>query len=559
MKTHNRINRHHRDFRTTLRHMGVMSSLVLLMLTACAVDDVTDNTTPTSNGQNSDKLTLQLRLTLPSSTASATRALNHTQEIGTDAENWIDINDGDYKLIIFNEDGSLLTDDVPVLSFQQEPSYSNNTKYTITGEIDLRTAADKKLENFYVMVLANWQGFDGTSYPSFIGKNITKNDANDIYANGTEYNFDVPNHLTPAATWAPSIAKRKAIPMFGLSGLLSVDNAVENWLFAKDDIPMLRSIAKVELVDNMLSGAITNVTLSRSNANGRFIPDVETNSSWNDDTQITTPSLPSSVIDMENLAFFSERRVIDNEEKTVWIAYIPEMYLSSQQTGKVRPHFNVVVNGRRTHEVKFDNYYDGKVNMADQLTSVLRNHIYRYTITGTTASLELNLSVQPWNMEWDEDEWHFDTPTVPEGKWLTWTTTTIDDDGATIENGYTDKPSELRLLMKAGTSDYAEATFTLSAPLKAKWMAQLVSLQGETDAFYFDGPDNGIIDGNPITLHIKNTREIVAEKNNEARLVIMVEYPDKTQKEAIVVDPQYINATNGKNYTIVQQLTEIMQ
>lgn len=528
--------------------------LSLFLYSACAKDDHIEHISTQTETTERKNITLQFQLAFPHPATS--RAAGHTQDTGTEAENWIDVDGKDYKLLVFDTDnGQLVTDDVSILTFKKESS-ADHTKYTVIGEIDLRQEANKQLKNFQVMVLANWHSFTGKDYSAFnfSEKSILNEDAQDIFKDVTNFNFTTPN--SPSATsWQPSIEDKQFIPMFGLSEELSVDNAVENWLFSKE-IPMLRSIAKVEIINNVSDGEISAVTLSRSNANGRFIPDIRLNGDWNNPaTQVTQPSLPEKVNDVENLPFcYETKRLIDGEEKSVWVAYIPEMYLSSSVTGKERPMFNITFDETQTVAVKFDNYVDGKQNTAAQLPHVLRNHIYRYTISGSLVSIEMELEVDPWTL-YDEDTFRFDMPQVAPDGYLKWKTTYLDDDGQEQSNGYIDMmPDEMKLIMKDGTSDYAEGTFTLSAPLGAKWFATLVSTSGELDAFSFEGKDNGVIDGEPATIRIKNTRESVSTVNNEARLVIMVEYPDKTQKEVIVVAP----SSKGKNYVIVQRLTNIM-
>lgn len=83
-----------------------------------------------------------------------------------------------------------------------------------------------------------------------------------------------------------------------------------------------------------------------------------------------------------------------------------------------------------------------------------------------------------------------------------------------------------------------------------RWYAKPTALQGKSDAFIFDGDDSGTIDGKKCVLRIKNREEIVNNTDNEARLDIFVEYPDKISREVKVT------ADGRSNYTIVQEINQ---
>lgn len=496
-----------------------------------------------------------------------------TGNSGSAAECAIDIQGDDYRILVFSEDdGSFITDDVNMVNVSREDTPVTSV-YTMIGEIPA-----EKLEGltsgFRVMIIANLKAF-GNTYPDYFrlysaifdSGNSAYNTYANIFKNGIDFNFTMPNSNNSAA-WMPSVEDKKLIPMFGFSDVLALPDPSQAapWgdAIIDTEISMLRAIAKVEIVDNLSNNEINGLTLTKSNDKGRYIPDITANPDWNkDDTQIITPSLPQSVSSVSGLKFVEQEK---SGENTVWVCYIPEMSLTGEGA---RPNFNITV-GTIERSFPFDNYDDvGKVVSSDHLENVLRNHIYRYTISGSTTALEVKLEVLDWEQE-SEPDVHFDPPTIKEADevdpenpypyYIKWTTEKEDPDnpGAMIENGYVDDAENLRLLMNPSTDTYAECKFTLAAPLNARWIAQLIPLQGALDAFYLeDGYSSGTIDGEtPAVVHIKNTREIVSDERNEARLVIMVEYPDKTQREAIVVDKKR-QTSIGKNYTIVQQKTTI--
>lgn len=560
---------------------GVLFGAVLAtgMLTGCISDY---GTCPLEN--TTEKLSVRIDLVVPGADL-ATRTSGHDKDFGSDVENAINV-DGDYRVLVFDKNGDL-ADDVEMDCDISDIS-EKSTTYTLSGKMDISKAEDKaKLETFRIMVLANWEGFDAATnadgsqkkYENFPFPEFSlAGTENNIYKNGSLFNFTMPVESSNKA-WQPN-GKVKCIPMFGVSEPISLEYAAEMGKYGDGpvtSIPMLRAIAKVEIVDHTSHHPITNVTLSHRISIGRFIPDIEKNPEWNEvNTQMMFPSIPSGFSMTEETQFFNSTHEED-AEATVWSLYIPEIDFTTSPALNNRPVVQIMSNGKR-YAFQLDN----KVEKASQNVSnpskgdgsldyVLRNHIYRYTITENGADLQVSLNILPWDMEWEDDEWHFDLPAVklpddfdeenPEYPYhLKWTTQKEDPDnpGVMIDNGYIDMESSLMLIMKASTDDYAEGKFTLAAPLKATWYAVLVPLQGEHDAFEFynDGTrtwDHGIIDGNEAVIKIRNTREIVNDERNEARLEIMVEYPDKTQKQAFVVNP----SLSGNNYTIVQQKTSL--
>ena len=381
---------------------------------------------------------------------------------------------------------------------------------------------------------------------------------------------------------------------------------MDDYFIEKPNIPMLRAMAKVEIVDmtteeDAVSSSFSEVTVSNEFTGGRLIPDIYKNTSWDvESVQIEEPS------------YANFRGVYDNHVGMLpligpykkngywtWSMYVPECILDrdddpykdiysprtrgiglDNEDGLVtRPFFGLTKTiGGSEYYFSFDNDvetvtqkpYTTTGKGPTHLHHTLRNHIYRYTVSENGMNVRVDLTVQPWDFKYDSEPWNFDNPSV--SSYINWKAKNLSDDNSSIDNGYIDMGlSECRLLMNPATDTYVEGTFTLTAPMHCRWYAYLRTTgSGEPDAFYFtngdvapdgsdtyfvEGGDSGMIDGNPITLKIACKRAKVSEENNEQTLVIMVQYPDKTQREVnIVSDP-----TDGikTNYTIVQQVTEV--
>lgn len=108
----------------------------------------------------------------------------------------------------------------------------------------------------------------------------------------------------------------------------------------------------------------------------------------------------------------------------------------------------------------------------EQVTELLRNHILSITGTINSSGWELTCEVNPWEKE-DIDLSFEDNLSYSEGKWTQDTYLEILDNN----------------IVHLSPDKTAELTFTIQTPSGAKWRA---SLEGDVNAFEFEGPNEGI-------------------------------------------------------------------
>lgn len=106
------------------------------------------------------------------------------------------------------------------------------------------------------------------------------------------------------------------------------------------------------------------------------------------------------------------------------------------------------------------------------VTKLLRNHILSITGTINSSGWELTCEVNPWEKE-DIDLSFEDNLSYSEGKWTQDTYLEILDNN----------------IVHLSPDKTAELTFTIQTPSGAKWRA---SLEGDVNAFEFEGPNEGI-------------------------------------------------------------------
>ena len=534
------------------------------------------------DSEEKELLVINLDLTVPSSSVG-TRS---TDDKLSQSESYIDIANGDYKICIFDKDDKYVDNKLSEIECKENGIRDGVVSYTLTAKLSLSGSGDKeRLSQFKMMVLTNWKSFEKSNthsafeYPSFADYSLSGEGSYNIFKNNDKFNFTLKEQ-NDNSSWIPS--ESKAIPMFGITDKLDLQAVMDMSEYGDGpcfSVSMLRAMAKVQVIDE-IGDKIGSVSMSDINKVGRFIPEIDesTNTGWS--VGVNTPSLPEDPGNISKIEFVPGPTT---GGKSSWVAYIPEMDLT-----KKRPVINIQEGANSNILPSPFNYYkDGKVvtDSDENLESVLRNHSYNFHVyISDRASVSIKLDVLPWDMEYDDNPWYYDSPKVESG--LEWFSDAAETDIVIINqdkvdageekpkysyNGFVHDTGNLLLIMKEGTEEYVEASFRLSAPKNCTWHAELVFLEGRPDAFYFvdargeemNGYPAGTIDGTtPATIRIKNRHEQVETNPNEMRLVFFVEYPDNIAREVKVVDPVEISDAEGNkktvdNYTIVQNRTDI--
>lgn len=434
---------------------GALPALLsAVLLQACIFDAEVE--LPDAAAINALRLSIQLRVPSSSSPGTRTQGENHVLEAGSAAESYINIGAKDYRVMIFNQAGSLVQLFNPALWTIQEktqegseqgegdeapgagqgspgtPSAGTDKIYTLTGYVGGVTAGDV----IQVMVLANLGSF-GTGHAGLYDNFRYGQSLSAIYADDINFNFTMYNNTTTEeeiTSWRPvmpvdNASAAQAIPMFGIQEIDIPDDPNENGITTVEaTIPMLRSIAKIEVIDEIDARAavegsgdseepgeevpqvkITGVSLSACNIAGRFIPNVTANESWGAaETQVTVPSLPNGETATTPLVFFNEgTREIDGRTCSVYAAYVPEMDLGDNINERDYPQLTITVTnpeGTGTTESLSMEYvkpladYTGTTPAS--LGNILRNHIYTYEVVSAPGeSLSLVYGICPWTTE----------------------------------------------------------------------------------------------------------------------------------------------------------------
>ena len=498
----------------------ILLSTVLLLLTQTSC--VYDNDRPCGS-EDPDLLVINLNLTVPSS-STGTRSAGDDLVPGNKDEDYINITDNDYQVLMFDKYGALVEGKLSEFECKENGVNGGMPSYTLTTKLSLSGNEDKeRLSKFRVMVLANWESFEnsntkiGYTYPTFTGYNITANAGKNIFKDGDNFNFTF-KELSDNSSWKPSIDEKQAIPMFGITDEVDLQFAMDMAKYGDGpsfSVPMLRSIAQIEVInktpeeDNI---TISSCKLTAFNSTGRFIPDIldEENIDWNvPGKQISTVSLPTDYdingqLDGEELLFVS----LDGGK--TFVVYIPEMDLDKIKEGKgaeaiPQVELMVTANGNEYGPYSIDlGEYDGEFT-EKYYPALLRNHKYTFNIKrvsiGVTGELTLLIDTDDWDN--DEDEYYYDDLAAEFSsngtfKW-NWDYDNIDSQDPVFTELLSDvtyddvlgwSKEELQswrghnLIVQHSGESRAEASFTLTKPERGAWTLALYCEEGTPNHWF---------------------------------------------------------------------------
>lgn len=474
--------------------LNVMYVCVFGMLAVSCSQDVDD---PTVSTTMSESKKTQVKFTIALDDAS--RAVGNQQwnesynnENGTAVENAI----RSLQVMLFTTDGNYITE-------MQNPVYFETSLgvYELVGDItvaDNYLTSDSRLEA-KMMVLANCSKVAMTK-----GDSYTK-----VMAHSFSHNAS-PNE----------------IPMWGLQ-VVDVKVAADT----RSELPavdMLRAMAKVEVIMAAEGYTMENVVLNRYNTVGYCMPSISNFASLQNTAALNTESNTN----FSSSSSATGLTIEANNNKVVF--YISECANSSENPLSMYVNItnaagdNVDANLNDAN-IYFKDYSD------DTQFNVVRNHVYRYTITTVNDNLDMELTCKVKEWEKETETWDF-TENITNNSNIQWK-----NENLTINNSTGE-------VVIPNTNDYI-CTFELSTPVDGTWQASLIPVGGQADAFEFVGANTGTIGNGPATLTIKPKYEKVVNENNAAKLRIVVR-----TKDGRTLVANLSGSDQFEEYTLVQNV-----
>ena len=432
--------------------------LAALLLSAChsimddevCADQPSDTTTP-----------VQIGFTLTTGDVSS-RAITEGEDPGTKRENYIDITNNNFRILLFNTDNTYLTA-LKVNRITQ--TGDDGTTYYVEGELD------EAYTDFKLVVLANW----GTYADNWTSETTIANVCEATYSYSSSFNIN--NDL---------------IPMYGVQIYNNVELRADLLTELPTDIDLLRAMAKIEVTCNATDIVLTGATLHYYNTSGHCAPanvysDTADDWGWSDnDVCNHTVHIPADVSSADNLPF--------TPTDEGYIVYVPEFDNTDVTT---KSFISVSLEHTDGTEVNLDNtniyfgeYTDEGTLVENTDFDIVRNHWYKYDITHVDdGELIFQYRVRLWNVKesvigWNPTgfllaAWNNDEGNKEKAK----TDATIGDTEAVYcyvcNPGY-DESDEQYHTLKDGTSG-AAFSFTLQIPAGATWKGYLTN----NEDFYF--------------------------------------------------------------------------
>lgn len=306
-------------------------------------------------------------------------------------ENYIDWREGRYKIYFFDTDNKFIAPFKP----NKIESRSGNEDYLVTyeavGEIPRALVKDGKLEDFKIVVLANWPQ---TAYPNDDKLIVGVTTIDDI-CNASTATFNCLTNF--------KLSETQVIPFYGVEEYTNVKFIPGLITTLEKEVKLLRAMAKVEVMldssmpdntqDKWKDLAFSEVKIHRYNAKGYCAPSgVYDGSSYPDEQESPELHLVNGANDSNNkdksLTFYPE-----SENK--WVAYLPEYKnQGADDYSYIEVKFNYqLTDDQDTYEIYFAKYENAITPTCSNI-DLIRNNIYRFTVK--KDGFKLLLTVSDW-------------------------------------------------------------------------------------------------------------------------------------------------------------------
>lgn len=366
------------------------SLMFVLLLAACDKGDVP------GGGQSDGGYSAGFYITTGNTTVSRAPSPGE-YEPGSAIENLIDMERGDFKVLLFDRNdlylGALNHTMIKLVSTD-----GSNKTYRVDGTLppEIIDEADQ----LKIMVLANWRG----NYPVPTKGQSRITDVADaslrtfrFSANGNDNSGD--DHIA----LGPDVAGSRLIPMFGVSNLLTGLSYSSGWCTELGTLHMLRAYAKIRVRAGEESFDLKSVKLLGANTalcqapRGVKQQDDYVGNAYHLD-YYKSASVPAGTIRQQSVDFYRD------ETNGDWILYVPE-FVNIDGRNPQKP---LAENVRSRIEVRFENspgafYVDFKYygtppayaigSKAGDHFDILRNNVYDYTVNRLEGETELKVEV----------------------------------------------------------------------------------------------------------------------------------------------------------------------
>lgn len=377
----------------------------------------------------------------------------------------------------------------------------------------------------------------------------------------SEWNFDI---FRTVYSGTGGLQRNPRLPMFGTTEFSATRERLydsrPDYPIRGEDMYMLRSLAKIKVVDNITSrdsnglphiDAVTIIGLPTA-----YTLPYDANK-YKNGKQVHT-ARPCEMVDGNPVATRELNLPRDTDNNKLFVAYIPEQSINIPKLF-IKVTFSLNADNtpleQKTYEVPLSMFTD----FGDAL---LRNHVYTLSVDMAGPEAELSVAVEPW-VELPELTLDY-TETVSISKKLEWTPDTYlsksDETGEIVMKPWSNVQTRVSL----------DGEFSIQTPVGATWYAYILQTAGQDPgAFGFiqkPSDDSELLypiiqnyisgtiteDNEPINLSIVTLNpEASGDEANKAIIQIVVHIGEGDSGSVVeaVMTP---DGSHYRNYTIIQ-------
>ena len=330
---------------------------------------------------------LQLQLSLPMDASARTTRMTSDFEAGSKYENYINFNDeNSYRIYFFSTDDNYIARFTPSKTVMAEAT--EYTLYSVEGEVpeDVLQRASSNTMDFKIVVLANWENYEEPEAGSELG----------TICNADWAQFGILESF--------ELGEKNLIPFYGVNEYEDVPVQYGGTITLEESIPLLRAMAKVEVVLNKEDElnteevSFSDVTLHGYNSKGYCAPTGGTYpqnghilhliEDQNEEGSInkTIPFLPTQ----------------SNNKKETWIAYVPEYDNKSEEDNAAYIELRFDIQTETDKKDFVIHFADDQTDIKKTSFDITRNHLYRFNVTIDPKG-NLAVEVNDWENVFNND------------------------------------------------------------------------------------------------------------------------------------------------------------
>lgn len=324
---------------------------------------------------------LQLQLSLPMDASARTTRMTSGFEAGSKYENYINFDDKDsYRIYFFDTNNKYMVRFTPSKTVMTEAT--NYTLYSVEGEVpeDVLQRASSNTMDFKIVVLANWENY----------KEPEAGSALETICNADWAQFNLKSF---------KLGEENLIPFYGVNEYEDVPVQYGGTITLEESIPLLRAMAKVEVVLNKEDElnteemSFSDVTLHGYNSKGYCAP--------------RNGAYPQNGHILHLVGNKNEDNAIENtisflqtqSNKETWIAYVPEYDNTSDEDNAAY----IELRSDIQTEAFVIRFADDQTNVTNTSFNITRNHLYRFIVKIKLVNGRIEAEVSDWEEEYEND------------------------------------------------------------------------------------------------------------------------------------------------------------